>query len=41
MIYDLTVEFCHRLLNEIKDRRTTEQMVQAARSGKQNIVEAS
>ena len=28
-------------LPEIKDKRTVEQMVQAARSGKQNIVEAS
>jgi four helix bundle suffix protein len=41
MIYDLTVEFCKRFLNSIKEGRTIEQMVQAARSGKQNIVEGS
>jgi len=41
LIYDLTIKFCQELLNQIKDSRTTEQMVQAARSGKQNIVEAS
>jgi len=41
VISDLTDEFCQRFLDSIKDRRTIEQMVQAARSGKQNIVEAS
>lgn len=41
MIYDLTVEFCRRFLDSQKDKRTIEQMTQAARSGKQNIVEAS
>ena len=39
MVYDLTVEFCTRFL-ERRDR-TVDQMVQAARSGKQNIVEGS
>lgn len=41
VIYDLTHEFCRKYLGSIEDRRTKEQMVQAARSGKQNIVEAS
>ena len=39
-IYQLTVEFCHRFLPPHGDR-TVDQMVQAARSGKQNIVEGS
>ncbi len=39
-IYQLTVEFCHRFLPAYGDR-TVDQMVQAARSGKQNIVEGS
>ena len=39
-IYQLTVEFCHRFLPAHGDR-TVDQMVQAARSGKQNIVEGS
>jgi len=48
IIHDLTVEFCRRFLGnlgtlgnlrEIPQRRTIDQMVQAARSGKQNIVE--
>lgn len=39
IIYDGTVLFCRRFLGH--DRRTTDQMVQAARSGKQNIVEGS
>jgi four helix bundle suffix protein len=38
-IYDLTVIFCNHYIN-IKSR-THDQMVQAARSGKQNIVEGS
>lgn len=38
-IYDLTVIFCNRYIN-IKSR-THDQMAQAARSGKQNIVEGS
>lgn len=39
IVYDATVCFCERFLN--KRDRTVDQMVQAARSGKQNIVEAS
>jgi len=38
-IYDLTVIFCDLYID--KKSRTTDQMVQAARSGKQNIVEGS
>lgn len=37
IIYDLTVKFCNRLID--KKSRTHDQMVQAARSGKQNIAE--
>jgi len=39
IIYDATVRFCERFVNP-RDR-TVDQMVQAARSGKQNIVEGS
>ncbi|OGU29799.1 MAG: four helix bundle protein [Ignavibacteria bacterium GWA2_35_9] len=39
IVYDGTVYFCSRFFN--KRDRTVDQMVQAARSGKQNIVEAS
>ena len=39
-IYQLTFVFCHRFL-PISGDRTVDQMVQAARSGKQNIVEGS
>jgi len=39
IIYDATVAFCSRFIN--KRDRTYDQMIQAARSGKQNIVEAS
>lgn len=39
MVYDLTYRFCQRFLT--KGDRTIDQMVQAARSGKQNIVEGS
>jgi four helix bundle suffix protein len=39
VIYDLTFRFCERFLK--RSDRTSEQMVQAARSGKQNIVEGS
>ncbi len=39
IVYDATVKFCARFLD--KRDRTVDQMVQAARSGKQNIVEAS
>ena len=38
IVYDLTYWFCERYMERIKDR-TVDQMVQAARSGKQNIVE--
>jgi four helix bundle suffix protein len=39
IIYDATVKFCERFINYRS--RTTDQMVQAARSGKQNIAEGS
>jgi four helix bundle suffix protein len=39
IVYDATVNFCHRFLE--KRDRTYDQMIQAARSGKQNIVEGS
>jgi four helix bundle suffix protein len=39
IVYDATVYFCTRFFD--KRDRTRDQMVQAARSGKQNIVEAS
>ena len=39
VIYDATVSFCDRFLN--KRSRTADQMVQAARSGRQNIAEGS
>ena len=39
IVYDCTVRFCERFLD--KRDRTVDQMVQAARSGKQNIAEAS
>jgi four helix bundle suffix protein len=39
VVYDATVRFCDRHLH--RRDRTVDQMVQAARSGKQNIVEAS
>jgi len=38
-IYDATVMFCRRFFQQ--DRRMTEQMVQAARSGVRNISEGS
>ena len=38
IVYDATVRFCADLLD--RRDRTVDQMVQAARSGKQNIVEA-
>lgn len=37
VIHDLTIIFCHRYID--KKSRTTDQMQQAARSGKQNIAE--
>lgn len=39
IIYDATVLFCQRFLH--KGDRTIDQMVQAARSGKQNIIEGA
>lgn len=39
IIYDATVVFCNRFID--KRSRTHDQMVQAARSGKQNIAEGS
>ncbi len=39
IIYDATVAFCDRFID--RRSRTTDQMVQAARSGKQNVAEAS
>src|SRR5262245_35583659 len=39
VVYDLTYRFCERFLK--RGDRTIDQMVQAARSGKQNIVEGS
>lgn len=45
IVHDLTVEFCVRNLSDLSNldkvpkRRTIEQMIQAARSGKQNIIE--
>ncbi len=38
-IYDITYHFCHTYLS--KGDRTVDQMIQAARSGKQNIIEGS
>ncbi|SRR5581483_6881728 len=39
IVYDITVRFCERFLD--KRDRTVDQMVQAARSGKQNIAKGS
>jgi four helix bundle suffix protein len=39
IIFDLTFHFCRRFL--LRGDRTVDQMVQAARSGKQNIAEGS
>jgi four helix bundle protein len=39
IIYDCTFVFCERFFN--KRDRTVDQMVQAARSGKQNIIEGT
>lgn len=39
VVYDATVKFCSDLLS--KRDRTVDQMIQAARSGKQNIAEGS
>jgi restriction system protein len=39
LVYDATVEFCDRFID--RRSRTHDQMVQAARSGRQNIAEGS
>src|SRR5205823_8636908 len=39
VVYDITFRFCQRFLS--RGDRTIDQMVQAARSGKQNIAEGS
>lgn len=39
IVYDATVYFCGRFID--RHSRTQDQMIQAARSGKQNIIEAS
>src|ERR1700733_10046583 len=39
VVYDATLYFCNRFID--KKSRTHDQMVQAARSGKQNILEGS
>jgi four helix bundle suffix protein len=39
IVFDLTFQFCERFLK--RGDRTIDQMIQAARSGKQNIVEGS
>lgn len=39
IVYDATVRFCDRFVD--RRSRTHDQMVQAARSGKQNIIEGS
>ena len=39
VVYDATMVFCHRFFPE--DKRMTDQMVQAARSGVRNISEGS
>ncbi len=36
LVYDLTVEFCNRY---VREHRMQDQMIQAARSGRQNIAE--
>jgi four helix bundle suffix protein len=39
VVYDITFRFCHKFV--AKGDRTIDQMIQAARSGKQNILEGS
>lgn len=45
VIYDLNISFCNKYLQDTgrgnPTRRTVDQMIQAGRSGKQNIVEGS
>ena len=40
VLLQMTIVYCDRFLDKYKDR-TVDQMVQAARSGKQNIIEGS
>lgn len=40
-IYDYTVEFCKKYFGKLSSKRTQDQMVQAARSGSQNILEGN
>jgi len=40
-IYDYTVEFCKRYFSKLSSKRTQDQMVQAARSGMQNLLEGN
>lgn len=40
-LYDFNGIFCEKYLSDTRHRRTVEQMTQASRSGKQNIVEGS
>lgn len=40
-IYDYTVEFCKRYFYKLSSKRTQDQMVQAARSGMQNLLEGN
>lgn len=39
VVYDLTVEFCHKFLSGREYLRIREQMIHAGRSGRQNIAE--
>src|SRR5687767_12257532 len=39
LVYDATVKFCNRFIDKLS--RTHDQMIQAARSGRQNIAEGS
>ncbi len=39
IIFDLTADFCKKFVSTYGQKRTREQMEQAARSGKQNIIE--
>ncbi len=41
IVYDATVYLCDRFLAKRDRDRTRDQMIQAARSGKQNIIEGS
>jgi len=41
LVYHLTMKFTEIFLSSYKDRRTREQMDQAARSGKQNVAEGA